>query len=287
MKICTSKQALRTQIKHWQSQHKTIAFVPTMGNLHAGHIALVEHAKTLADKIVVSIFVNPTQFDKAEDLQAYPRTMQADQQKLEAVQTDLLFLPSVEVMYPSLTDVCTVQVPASANILEGASRKGHFAGVATVVAKLFNLVQPNIAVFGQKDFQQLMIVRQMVADLDFDIDIVGLPTVRESDGLAMSSRNGYLTKDERAKAPGLFKEINTIRQLIEQGQGDYLNLQNEAMRNLEKQGFVPDYIEIRRQQDLQIPTNDDNELVVLAAAWLGKARLIDNIAFKISHFDSP
>ncbi len=279
MKISTSKQDLRTQIKYWQSQNKTIAFVPTMGNLHAGHIALVEYAKKLADKVVVSIFVNPTQFDKAEDLQAYPRTMQADQEKLQHIATDLLFLPSVEIMYPAIDDACSVQIPASMDILEGASRKGHFSGVATVVAKLFNLVQPNKAIFGQKDFQQLMLVRKMVNDLDFDVDIIGMPTVREADGLAMSSRNGYLTEDERSKASGLYKELTILQEKILQGESNYFDLQQDTIRNLKERGFVPDYVEVRRQSDLQKPNVDDMELVILAAAWLGKARLIDNITF--------
>ena len=279
MKISTSKQDLRTQIKYWQSQNKTIAFVPTMGNLHAGHIALVEYAKKLADKVVVSIFVNPTQFDKAEDLQAYPRTMQADQEKLQHIATDLLFLPSVEIMYPAIDDACSVQIPASMDILEGASRKGHFSGVATVVAKLFNLVQPNKAIFGQKDFQQLMLVRKMVNDLDFDVDIIGMPTVREADGLAMSSRNGYLTEDERSKASGLYKELTILQEKILQGESNYFDLQQDTMRKLKERGFVPDYVEVRRQSDLQKPNVDDMELVILAAAWLGKARLIDNITF--------
>ena len=278
MKIIKQKQDLRTQIGHWQSQNQTVAFVPTMGNLHAGHIALVKQAIDSADKVVVSIFVNPTQFDKAEDLQAYPRTSEEDQEKLKNAGADLLFLPSVEVMYPNIGQACTVNVPEFSNILEGASRKGHFSGVATVVAKLFNLVQPNIAIFGQKDFQQLMIIRQMVDDLNFNVDIVAAPTIRESDGLAMSSRNGYLTVDERARAARFYQILGALREDILQGDTNYLELQALAMRRLEQQGFTPDYIEVRRQSDLKVPQKMDNTLVILGAAWLGKARLIDNIS---------
>ena len=278
MKIITEKVALKNKIKHWKSQDKSIAFVPTMGNLHAGHIALVKQALDSADKVVVSIFVNPTQFDKAEDLQAYPRTLAADKKQLKGAGVSLLFLPSVEVMYPSLERACRVEAPESINILEGASRKGHFSGVATVVAKLFNLVQPNIAIFGQKDFQQLMLIRQMVNDLDFDVDVVAGSTVREPDGLAMSSRNGYLTEIERAKAGFFYHTLLKLREDILRGNHDYLSLQKTAERSLEDQGFIPDYIEVRRQHDLQIPEYHDEPLIILGAAWLGKARLIDNIS---------
>lgn len=278
MKIITKKQDLHTQIKHWQSQNQTIAFVPTMGNLHAGHIALVKQAIGSADKVVVSIFVNPTQFDKSEDLQAYPRTREEDQGKLKNTGADLLFLPSVEVMYPNLGQACTIEVPEFSNILEGASRKGHFSGVATVVAKLFNLVQPTTAIFGQKDFQQLMIIRQMVNDLNFNVDIVAAPTIREPDGLAMSSRNGYLNEEERARAASFYQILSTLREDILQGDTNYLSLQKLALRRLEGKGFTPDYIEVRRKSDLQAPQKTSDDLVILGAAWLGKARLIDNIS---------
>ena len=270
------------QIKRWQSQNKTIALVPTMGNLHRGHIALVEQAMALADKVVVSIFVNPTQFDKDADLQAYPRTEQEDQQKLQKQGVDCLFLPSVETMYPTLGSACAIKVPDSLDILEGASRKGHFSGVATVVAKLFNLVKPDIAIFGEKDFQQVMLVRKLVEDLNFDIKIIAAQTVREADGLAMSSRNGYLSNDERLTASSLYKILNDLRNQVLQGDYNYSNLETEAMRKLEEAGFIPDYVVLRRQHDVQKPNKDDDALVVLAAAWLGKARLIDNIAFNIS-----
>lgn len=281
MKTVREKHDLITQIKSWKREQKSIAFVPTMGNLHAGHLALVEQAQQLADKVVVSIFVNPTQFDRAEDLQAYPRTLQADQEKLLKIETDLLFLPSVDVMYPAMENACSVQVPEMMNILEGASRKGHFAGVATIVAKLFNLVQPDVAIFGQKDFQQLMLIRQMVNDLNFAVEVVASPTVRDVDGLAMSSRNGYLTDQERARAANLYQELKLLREKILHGDDDYKNLCAVAARNLTELGFVPDYIEVRRQLDIQPPKKEDGELVILAAAWLGKARLIDCISLSI------
>ena len=293
MQIITETHALTTQIQNWQGEQQKIAFVPTMGNLHTGHLALVKQAQQVADKVVVSIFVNPTQFDRTEDLRAYPRTEQADQDKLSAAGVDVLFLPSVKVMYPNLDNkqqnMCTVHVPEIANILEGASRQGHFSGVATVVAKLFNLVQPHYAVFGAKDFQQLMVIRQMVRDLNFAIEIIAAPTVRESDGLAMSSRNGYLTPPQRESASILYQTLQSVQQHIiaahQQGKVNYQAIQNQAMQSLSTQGFKPDYIEIRQQSDLQPPEQGQTQLVILAAAWLGKARLIDNLSFVLSLHD--
>jgi len=289
MKIITDTFALTAQIQQWQAQQRKVAFVPTMGNLHAGHLALVKQAQQIADKVVVSIFVNPTQFDRAEDLNAYPRTEQQDQSKLISIDSDVLFLPDISMMYPHLAQgkthvACSVYVPKVANILEGASRKGHFSAVATVVAKLFNLVQPHYAVFGEKDFQQLMVIRQMVQDLNFAIKIIAAPTVRESSGLAMSSRNGYLSAAEKQKAAVLYQTLQSIQSTIitaqlQQTNLDYLSLQNQAMQSLSEQGFKPDYIEIRQQCDLCVPQEGQTALVILAAAWLGKARLIDNLAF--------
>jgi pantoate--beta-alanine ligase len=280
MQIINDTNMLRSQIQIWQGAKQSIAFVPTMGNLHAGHLALVKQAQQCADKVVVSIFVNPTQFDKAADLQAYPRTESADQEKLQAVGIDVLFLPNVDVMYPNLAHACTVQVPAIANILEGASRQGHFAGVATVVAKLFNLVQPNYAIFGEKDFQQLMLIRQMVQDLNFAVKIIASPTIRENNGLAMSSRNHYLSTEQQQTAAYLYQTLQFIQSAIQQGETNYPYLQTHAMQRLTKHGFQPDYIEIRQKSDLQIPSAEATELVILAAAWLGKARLIDNLVVK-------
>ena len=268
---------LRAHIKAWRRAGETIAFVPTMGNLHAGHIALVQRAQELGTKVVVSVFVNPTQFDRKEDLAAYPRTLEADCAQLQSVQTDLVFTPTPALMYPSGGLASKVEVPVISELLEGASRPGHFTGVSTVVCKLFNLVQPDVAVFGEKDFQQLMLIRQMVRDLDMDIQIVGLPTVRDADGLAKSSRNGYLTPDERAIAAGFNQSLREVVDALHKGRQDYAFLQAQALKSLESRGFRPDYVEIRRAVDLQPANVGDGELVVLGSAWLGRARLIDNI----------
>lgn len=277
--------ALRTQIKAWRKAGETIVFVPTMGNLHAGHLALVKRAQELGSKVVVSIFVNPTQFDRKEDLAAYPRTLAEDCAQLQALGTDMVFTPTPELMYPGGGLATKVEVPGISQLLEGASRPGHFTGVSTVVCKLFNLVQPDVAVFGEKDFQQLMLIRQMVRDLDMDIRIEGLPTVREVDGLAMSSRNGYLTSEERKTAPEFNRILRVVVDALHKGRQDYASLQEEAMKSLELKGFRPDYVEIRRVIDLQPPKIGDVELVVLGSAWLGKARLIDNIPVRIEKFN--
>jgi pantoate--beta-alanine ligase len=269
--------ALRAQIKTWRRAGETIAFVPTMGNLHAGHLALVKRAQQLGSKVVASIFVNPAQFDRKEDLAAYPRTLAEDCAQLQAVGTDMVFTPTPAMMYPSGGLATRVEVPGVSQLLEGASRPGHFTGVSTVVCKLFNLVQPDVAVFGEKDFQQLMLIRHMVRDLDMDIHIEGLPTVREADGLAMSSRNGYLTAAERHLAPEFNRILREVVDALHKGRQDYASLQADAMKSLELNGFRPDYVEIRRAVDLLPPAVGEMGLVVLGAAWLGKARLIDNI----------
>ncbi len=268
---------LRAQIKAWRKSGETIAFVPTMGNLHRGHLALVQRAQELGSKVVVSIFVNPTQFDRKEDLAAYPRTLGDDCAQLQAIGTDMVFTPTPAIMYPTGGLATKVEVPGISQLLEGASRPCHFTGVSTVVCKLFNLVQPDIAVFGEKDFQQLMLIRQMVRELDMNIRIEGLPTVREADGLAMSSRNGYLSAEERRIAPEFNRILRVVVDALHKGRQDYASLQAEAMNSLELQGFRPDYVEIRRVIDLLPPENGDESLVVLGSAWLGKARLIDNI----------
>lgn len=285
MIIIEQIDALRAQVKAWRQAGETVAFVPTMGNLHAGHLALVKRAQELGDKVVVSIFVNPTQFDRKEDLVGYPRTLAEDCDQLQALGTDMVFTPSPEVMYPSGGLATKVEVPGISQLLEGASRPGHFTGVSTVVCKLFNLVQPDIAVFGEKDFQQLMLIRQMVRDLNMDIHIEGLPTVRETDGLAMSSRNGYLTSEERKIAPEFNRILRVVVDALHKGGQDYASLQEDAMKSLELQGFRPDYVEIRRVIDLQPPKSGDVALVVLGSAWLGKARLIDNIPVRIEKFN--
>ena len=274
---------LRKRILRWRNIGQSVALVPTMGNLHAGHIALVKHANKLADRVVVSIFVNPLQFGPKEDFAAYPRTPEADRLQLAVAGTDLLFAPEVEEVYPGGMEGATrVEVPALSGILDGASRPGHFTGVATVVNKLFNMVQPDTAVFGEKDYQQLLVIRRMAADLSLPVRIVGHPTVREQDGLAMSSRNQYLTKSERAQAPLLQRVLREVEKSLREGARGYGPLQQQAMEKLAAGGFRPDYVEIRHAETLAAPKEDDRHFVVLGAAWLGKARLIDNVALDLS-----
>ncbi len=271
------KDALRVVMRGYRSNSETTAFVPTLGNLHDGHLSLVRKAKEVADRVVVSIFINPTQFDRAEDLAAYPRTVDNDLKLLLKEGIDLVFLPQTQEMYPE-GNATRVEVDGISDILEGDSRPGHFSGVATIVAKLFNLVQPDVSVFGEKDFQQLMLIRRMVDDLDFGIEIIAAPTAREESGLAMSSRNNYLDEHQRKQiAPGLFAELSRIKKAILAGDRDYSGLQKNAAEHLNQQGFKTDYIEIRNAHDLSVARQSDTELVILASAWLGKARLIDNL----------
>lgn len=281
MIILNQLEQIRSQVRQWKQEGSSIAFVPTMGNLHEGHLTLVREAKKAADKVVVSIFVNPTQFDHQEDLAAYPRTFDQDKASLEKEFVDVIFFPDAKHIYPNLQTSSYITVPDIINKLEGLSRSGHFEGVATIVCKLFNLVNPDIALFGEKDFQQLMLIKRMVADLNMDIDVRGIPTVRESDGLAMSSRNGYLTTGERQVASILQSTLSNVVADIKSGKRNYQTLQAQAIHVLEQGGFRPDYLEIRRKQDLEIPEESDRELVLLAAAWLGKARLLDNIPFTL------
>lgn len=269
---------LKSQIKAWKQQGLTVAFVPTMGNLHHGHFSLVEKAKQLADKVVVSIFVNPMQFGKNEDLDKYPRTLQADQQGLIEHGVDLLFTPTVDTIYPKGLEAQTyIDVPGVSEGLCGASRPGHFRGVATIVNKLFNLVQPDIACFGEKDFQQLQVIRTMVTDLSMAIDIVGVPTMREASGLAMSSRNGYLSDAEKATASAIFAAMNKVKDALEQGNKDFAALISDAEQLLVDKGFTPDYFAICAKETLAPASQDDTELVILVAAFLDKVRLIDNL----------
>jgi len=275
------KDALRVVMRGYRSSSEITAFVPTLGNLHDGHLSLVKKAKEVADRVVVSIFVNPTQFDKAEDLAAYPRTLENDLALLKKENVDLVFLPQADEMYPE-GSAARVEVDGISEILEGDSRPGHFSGVATIVAKLFNLVQPDISVFGEKDFQQLMLIRRMERDLDFGIQIIGAPTAREETGLAMSSRNNYLDLRQRNDiAPSLYAEMQKIKMSILSGKADYSALQSKSIETLSMQGFKPDYIEIRNAEDLSVATKDNKSLVILVSAWLGKARLIDNITVSI------
>lgn len=248
-----------------------------MGNLHDGHMTLVDEARARADVVVVSIFVNPMQFDRPDDLARYPRTLQEDSEKLTRRGVDLVFAPAPAAVYPQgLEQQTYVDVPGISSILEGASRPGHFRGVSTIVSKLFNLVQPDLACFGEKDYQQLALIRKMVADMGYDIDIVGVPTVRAKDGLALSSRNGYLTAEERKIAPQLSKIMNTLAQQLANGERHVEALLEQTAEQLRAAGFTPDELFIRDADSLQPLTVDSQRAVVLMAAWLGKARLIDN-----------
>lgn len=268
---------LRDCVQRWRRAGERIALVPTMGNLHTGHIKLVEEARARAVRAVVSLFVNPLQFGPHEDYQNYPRTLDADSAKLQAAKADLLFVPSVEEMYPGGREPVTrVQVPELADVLEGDFRPGHFSGVATVVLKLFNMVQPDIALFGEKDYQQLLVIRRMVLDLSLPVEIVGISTVREADGLAMSSRNQYLTPEQRQLAPLLYRTLGEVASALRSGRRDFEQLQTEAVNKLSAH-LRPDYVSVRNAQTLMEPDVNSRHFVILAAAWLGKARLIDNL----------
>ncbi|BEN36821.1 MULTISPECIES: pantoate--beta-alanine ligase [Serratia] len=277
MIIIETLPMLRQQIRRWRQEGKRIALVPTMGNLHDGHMTLVDEARARADVVVVSIFVNPMQFDRPDDLARYPRTLQEDSEKLTRRGVDLVFAPAPAAVYPQgLEQQTYVDVPGISSILEGASRPGHFRGVSTIVSKLFNLVQPDLACFGEKDYQQLALIRKMVADMGYDIDIVGVPTVRAKDGLALSSRNGYLTAEERKIAPQLSKIMNALAQQLANGERHVEELLEQTAEQLRAAGFTPDELFIRDADSLQPLTVDSQRAVVLMAAWLGKARLIDN-----------
>ncbi|WP_442112166.1 pantoate--beta-alanine ligase [Pseudomonas sp. NUPR-001] len=278
MNTVKTVRELRAAVARARSEGKRIGFVPTMGNLHSGHAALVTKAAQRVDFVVASIFVNPLQFGPNEDLDKYPRTLAADQEKLLEAGCHLLFAPSVEEMYPDGMDGQTrVSVAQLSEGLCGASRPGHFEGVATVVSKLFNMVQPDLAVFGQKDFQQLAVIRALVRDLNMPIQIIGEPTVRAEDGLALSSRNGYLNDEQRAIAPTLYRVLRQMADAIEQGDRDYPALIANGQQQLESAGFRRDYLEIRQALSLRPATADDRDLVILVAAFLGATRLIDNL----------
>ncbi|MGA9852686.1 MAG: pantoate--beta-alanine ligase [Gammaproteobacteria bacterium] len=272
---------LRDCISRWRFTGQRIALVPTMGNLHAGHLKLVELAREHAERVVVSIFVNPLQFGPSEDFKSYPRTLETDKVQLLAANADLLFAPPVDEMYPGNREQIThVEVPELSAILDGKFRPGHFVGVATVVAKLFNMVQPDVALFGEKDYQQLAVIRRMAADLSLPVEIIGVATVREADGLAMSSRNQYLAPSERTLAPLLYRTLHEVSQALMEGRRDFQKLESEAVRKL-SDGMRPDYVSIRTARTLMPPAAGTTHFVVLAAAWLGKARLIDNIEVHI------
>jgi len=269
--------ALRLQVAAWRRAGERIALVPTMGNLHPGHLELARQARGRAQRVVVSIFVNPLQFGPNEDFSTYPRTLEADCRGLEGEGADLLFAPGVDEVYPNgQAGQTRVEVPEISDILCGTSRPGHFVGVATVVCKLFNMVQPDLALFGEKDFQQLLVVRRMTADLCLPVQIVGVPTVREPDGLAMSSRNGYLSAEERARAPALYQALRMAAQALRQGTTS-AQVETRAWAALEREGLRPDYVSVRRALDLSVPGPGEQPLVILAAAHLGRTRLIDNL----------
>ncbi|EGO9600151.1 pantoate--beta-alanine ligase [Escherichia coli] len=277
MLIIETLPLLRQQIRRLRMEGKRVALVPTMGNLHDGHMKLVDEAKARADVVVVSIFVNPMQFDRPEDLARYPRTLQEDCEKLNKRKVDLVFAPSVKEIYPNGTETHTyVDVPGLSTMLEGASRPGHFRGVSTIVSKLFNLVQPDIACFGEKDFQQLALIRKMVADMGFDIEIVGVPIMRAKDGLALSSRNSYLTAEQRKIAPGLYKVLSSIADKLQAGERDLDEIIAIAGQELNEKGFRSDDIQIRDADTLLEIAENSKRAVILVAAWLGDARLIDN-----------
>jgi len=267
---------LRARIAAWRKQGERIGFVPTMGNLHRGHLALVERLKSEADRIVVSIFVNPTQFGANEDFDGYPRTLEADLANLAPLGVDAVFAPSVAEMYPDGPQLRTkVELATLTDMACGASRPGHFTGVATVVSKLFNIVQPDVAAFGKKDYQQVKVIERMVRDLDIPVRIVPVDTLREADGLAMSSRNGYLSAEERAIAPLLARTLAAAAERLQQGEAPAA-VEAWTRQTLDEGGMRTDYVTIRRQSDLAEPTARDRDLVILAAAWLGRARLLDN-----------
>lgn len=277
MLIIETLPLLRQQIRRLRMEGKRVALVPTMGNLHDGHMKLVDEAKARADVVVVSIFVNPMQFDRPEDLARYPRTLQEDCKKLNKRKVDLVFAPSVKEIYPNGTETHTyVDVPGLSTMLEGASRPGHFRGVSTIVSKLFNLVQPDIACFGEKNFQQLALIRKMVADMGFDIEIIGVPIMRAKDGLALSSRNGYLTAEQRKIAPGLYKVLSSIADKLQAGERDLDEIIAIAGQELNEKGFRADDIQIRDADTLLEVSENSKRAVILVAAWLGDARLIDN-----------
>ncbi|EHS2433004.1 pantoate--beta-alanine ligase [Salmonella enterica subsp. enterica serovar Kentucky] len=277
MLIIETLPLLRQHIRRLRQEGKRVALVPTMGNLHDGHMKLVDEAKARADVVIVSIFVNPMQFDRPDDLVRYPRTLQEDCEKLNKRKVDYVFAPAVEEIYPQgLEGQTYVDVPGLSTMLEGASRPGHFRGVSTIVSKLFNLIQPDIACFGEKDFQQLALIRKMVADMSYDIEIVGVPIIRDKDGLALSSRNSYLTAEQRKIAPGLHNVMNSIAEKLIAGNRELQEVIAIAEQELNDKGFRADDIQIRDADTLQELTETSKRAVILAAAWLGQARLIDN-----------
>ncbi|MCW5589780.1 MAG: pantoate--beta-alanine ligase [Legionellales bacterium] len=284
MHIISDPQQLISYLQ--QQTHLSLGFVPTMGNLHAGHLRLITTARQHCDRVIVSIFVNPLQFNNPEDLKNYPRTLIDDEKLLNQVNCDILFYPHVDTIYPhGLNEHTQVFVPNLSNLHCGEFRPGHFQGVTTIVCKLFNLIQPDYAFFGEKDFQQLTIIRHMVNDLCIPVKIVSVPTVREADGLAMSSRNQYLTPRERALAPNLYRVLSMLSEKISQGNNHFTQLVENAYTELKKYQFQPEYIHICNAHTLLPAKTVNDDLVILAAAYLGKARLIDNLCIMGTHRD--
>jgi pantoate--beta-alanine ligase len=278
MDIVTTISAVREHVRRWRHEGRRIAFVPTMGNLHAGHVSLIETARRHGDRFVASIFVNPMQFGPNEDYAHYPRTPQQDERMLADAGCNLMFMPDVAEIYPNGSERATrVDVPSLSRILDGEFRPGHFEGVSTVVATLFHIVEPDAAIFGEKDFQQLTIVRRMVADLCLPVEVIGAPTVRDSDGLAMSSRNQYLTPAERQVAPRIYQALSGAAKRLQAGDTEFASIEDAGVEALKAAGMKPDYFSVRRAEDLGAPNPDTRHLVALTAARLGRARLIDNI----------
>jgi pantoate--beta-alanine ligase len=278
METVTTIETVRERVRAWHREGLRVAFVPTMGNLHPGHVSLIEAARRYGDRFVASIFVNPMQFGPNEDFAHYPRTPTDDERMLAAAGCSLMFMPNVAEIYPNGSERATrVEVPGLSRVLCGEFRPGHFEGVTTIVATLFNIVQPDVAVFGEKDFQQLTVIRRMVADLCIPVQVVGAPTVRDADGLAMSSRNQYLTTEERRIAPRIYEILTGTAKRLQAGDSEFASMEREGCQALETAGFKPDYFAIRQAGDLSAPRPDTGHLVVLTAARLGKARLIDNV----------
>jgi pantoate--beta-alanine ligase len=282
MEVIEDKAALKELLLEWRQHSEHVAIVPTMGNLHSGHASLVELAREHAERVVVTVFVNPTQFAEGEDFEDYPRTLERDKRRLQRVNADILFVPNVETLYPfGIENATSVTVPGLTENFCGSFRPGHFDGVTTVVARLFALVQPDVAVFGQKDYQQQLVIRRMVDDLGLPINIITAPTVREEDGLAMSSRNAYLSDEERAIAPKIHEVLESAGEALQSGKRNFEELEKSASKQLSEAGFEVEYVAIRRALDLSVPNRDCDELVLMVAAHLGKARLIDNIVVTI------
>ena len=280
MQTVTTIAEVRAQVVKWRAAHERVVFVPTMGNLHAGHVSLIEAARRHGKRFVASIFVNPMQFGPNEDFAHYPRTPTQDAQMLSDAGCDLMFMPDVGEIYPNGADQATrVEVPGISNILCGEFRPGHFEGVATIVAKLFNIVDADVAIFGEKDFQQLTVIRRMAADLCLRVEIVGAPTVRETDGLAMSSRNQYLDETQRKLAPAIYRQLQQAVAALQSGVRAYAQIEAAGRAALDGAGFRTDYFSVRDAKTLAPATPDTRHFVVLTASRLGKARLIDNIQF--------